>query len=76
MAAKKSAKTILEELESSNRERVMFSMDKELQQRLKKVCAERQIRMSSVIERLVENFLNDLSEAGAETNSKSQDKRK
>lgn len=63
MANKKSSQSILDELKTDNKERVMFYLDKTLQARLKKVCAEKKVRMSNVIEKLIENFLRELGES-------------
>lgn len=57
---KKSAKEIIEEVRGDNRERMMIYLDRRLQTEFKKFCLARKVRMSTVIEKLIENFLNDL----------------
>lgn len=59
---KKAAKAIIDELSGENKERIMFYIDKDLHTKFKKVCADKNVRMSNVIERLIENFLEDLKE--------------
>lgn len=77
MTVKKHARRIIELLHTENKVRVVFYLNNDLQKKLKWVCSEQQIRMSSVIEKLVENFLNDLGEdASAEEKTKSQEKDK
>lgn len=60
---KKAAKAIIDELSGENKERIMFYIDKDLHTKFKKVCADKNVRMSNVIERLIENFLEDLKES-------------
>ena len=57
---KKAAKIIIEELSGENKERIMFYIDKELHAKFKRVCTDKNVRMSNVIERLIENFLDEL----------------
>jgi len=57
---KKAAKAILNELNGDNKEKVMFNIDKNLHTKFKKVCSENNVRMSSVIEKLIENFLEEV----------------
>ncbi|WP_374027418.1 plasmid partition protein ParG [Bdellovibrio bacteriovorus] len=59
---KKPAKAILEELKSDGKERVMFYIDKDLQTKFKKVCAQKKVRMSNVVERLIQDFLDEIKE--------------
>ena len=56
---KKSAKQIIEEVRGDNKERVMVYLDKNLQAKFKKFCLAKKMRMSAVIEKLIENFLED-----------------
>lgn len=60
MAMKKAAKSILEELRGDNKERVMFYIDKDIQTKFKKICSNKKIRMSSVVEKLIQNFLEEV----------------
>lgn len=79
MAVKKHARRIIDELRTDDKERVVFYLDAGLQIRLKKVCSDQRIRMSSVIEKLVENFLQDLGEIDADeadTKTQGRDKKK
>lgn len=57
---KKAAKAILNDLNGDNKEKVMFNLDKNLHTKFKKVCSENNVRMSSVIEKLIENFLEEV----------------
>ena len=57
---KKIAKSIIEDLQGEDKERVMFYIDKELQGKFKKACMAKKIRMSAVIERLIQTFLEDI----------------
>lgn len=57
---KKAAKAILDELNGDNKEKVMFNIDKTLHTKFKKVCSDNNVRMSSVIEKLIENFLEEV----------------
>lgn len=57
---KKAAKRILEELRGDNKERVMFYIDKDIQTKFKKICSNKKIRMSSVVEKLIQNFLEEV----------------
>jgi len=57
---KKAGKSILDELRGDNKERVMFYIDKNLQAKFKKVCGDKKIRMSSVVEKLIQNFLEEV----------------
>ncbi len=57
---KKAAKNILEELGQDNKERVMFYIDKNLQAKFKKICSEKKVRMSNVVEKLIQNFITDV----------------
>ncbi len=54
------AKNILEELRGDNKERVMFYVDKNLQTKFKKICGDKKIRMSSVVEKIIQNFLDEV----------------
>ena len=60
---KKAAKSILDELRGDNKERVMFYIDKNLQAKFKKVCGDKKIRMSSVVEKLIQNFMEEVKES-------------
>ncbi len=57
---KKAGKSILEELRGDNKERVMFYIDKNLQTKFKKICGDKKIRMSSVVEKLIQNFIDEV----------------
>ena len=57
---KKAGKQIVDELRGDNKERVMFYLDTELQAKFKKACMAKKIRMSAVIERLIQTFLEDI----------------
>lgn len=59
---KKNAMKIIEELTGDNKERVMFYIDPQLQANFKQVCQEQKIRMSAVVEKLIENFLQEVSD--------------
>lgn len=57
---KKSAKQIIEEVRGDNKERTMIYIDKNLQVEFKKFCLAKKVRMSTVIEKLIENFLEEM----------------
>lgn len=57
---KKVAKNIVDELSTDEKERVLFYIDKNLQVKFKKFCNGKKIRMSSVVEKLIQNFLEDV----------------
>lgn len=59
---KTSAADIIKTLQSDNQERVMFYVDKDLQKAFKNACQKRHVKMSDVIQKLMENFLVDLGE--------------
>lgn len=59
---KKNAMKIIEELTGDNKERVMFYIDPQIQVDFKKVCQEQKIRMSAVVEKLINNFLNEVND--------------
>lgn len=54
---------IIEELTGDNKERVMFYIDPETQADFKKVCQKQKVRMSAVVEKLIENFLLDIKQS-------------
>ena len=56
----KAAKSILDELRGDNKERVMFYIDKSLQVKFKKICSNKKIRMPTVVEKLIQNFLEEI----------------
>jgi regulator of PEP synthase PpsR (kinase-PPPase family) len=57
---KKTAKEIIEEVRGDNRERMMIYLDKNLQAEFKKFCLAKKVRMSTVIEKLIENFMEEM----------------
>lgn len=57
---KKVAKNIVDELSSDEKERVLFYIDKKLQEKFKKFCNNKKIRMSNVVEKLIQNFLDEV----------------
>lgn len=57
---KKDAKKIIEELTGEDKERVMFYIDPQLQAEFKQICQDKKIRMSAVVEKLIENFLREV----------------
>lgn len=57
---KNSAKSILKELEGDNRVRVMFYLDENLHRKFKGFCSSKKIRMSDVLEKLIEKFLSEV----------------
>lgn len=57
---KKAAKAIIDELSAENKERIMFYIDKGLHTKFKKICSDKNVRMSNVIEKLIQNFLDDI----------------
>jgi len=59
---KKDAIKIIEELTGDNKERVMFYIDPQLQSNFKQVCQDQKIRMSAVVEKLIENFIREVNE--------------
>lgn len=60
MSGEKTAKNIIDELRKDNNEKVMFYLDKELHEQFKEFCADKKIRMSGVVERLIKNFMNEV----------------
>jgi len=58
---KKAAKTILNELNTDNKEKAMFHIDKSLHSKFKKICSDNNVRMSNVVEKLIENFVEEVS---------------
>ena len=60
MKEKKSPRNkIVEELQNGKKDKVMFYVDSEVQSKFKKFCVAKKIKMSSVIEKLITNFLNE-----------------
>jgi hypothetical protein len=57
---RKVAKNIVEELSGDDKERVLFYIDKVLQVKFKKFCNNKKIRMSNVVEKLIQNFLEEV----------------
>ena len=60
MSVEKTAKKIIDDLRKDNNEKVMFYLDKELHEQFKEFCADKKIRMSGVVERLIRNFMSEV----------------
>ncbi|MBF0364696.1 MAG: hypothetical protein HQK50_03945 [Oligoflexia bacterium] len=60
---KKVAKSILKDLKQGKdkKDRVMLYLDKDVRGRLKKFCSSEKIRMSDLVERIIEKFLDDIT---------------
>ena len=58
----KSANKILKEMEKKDRIKVMFYLKEDIHAAFKNICKARSIRMSDLIDRLIQNFVNEVNE--------------
>ncbi|MBF0314315.1 MAG: hypothetical protein HQK50_07160 [Oligoflexia bacterium] len=61
---KKAAKSILKDLKQGKdkKDRVMLYLDRDVRMQLKQFCSGEEIRMSDLVQRLIEKFLTEINE--------------
>lgn len=57
----KTAKNILNELSKKDKVKVMFYLNELTQKNFKKICKSKGVKMSDLIEKLIQNFIEDVS---------------